>query len=301
MSAFLTLLKREWLEAKAPFLWLPLATLAAIVGLGLLALLVSGTGELHITIRSNGDLPNWLFMNQWSDPEWAVRMEDFRNLVTAPFYVIYVIAALFVLLGSLYDERRDRSILFWKSLPVSDLATVGSKLTLAVWIAPLIFTVCAVAAQLLLLGVFSIYLAGSDLGSIRDLWSHAGLLRGASLLIIGFLIQGLWVLPIAGYLLLVSVSVSRLALLWAVAIPILPAIIESLVFRTRILATGIAKHTEPAALPNFTGDNERIMPDVHGIGDQLALLVNVDLWIGVLIGAALVYAAARLRGLKNEL
>ena len=77
--------------------------------------------------------------------------------------------------------------------------------------------------------------------------------------------------------------------------------LEGAIFQTRVIATGIAKHIEPAALPNFLGSDDRIMPVVSTVGDQLALLLNLDLWIGVIIGAAFLYAAARVRGISNEL
>jgi ABC-2 type transport system permease protein len=302
MNAFLTLLKREWLEAKTPFLWFPVAALAVLVSVSLLALLIWGFGEVNVYIQSEGDASSsFLFINQWSEQDWLLRMTSFRSMVAAPFYLIYLAAAVFMLLGALYDERRDHSVLFWKSLPVSDLTTVLSKLVIAAWIAPAVMIVCVVTAQVFLLGLFSLDLSGSELGDPGLLWQHAGLIGGAVQLVLGFLIQGLWVLPIAGYLLLVSVAVPRQPLLWALVIPIPIAIVEYVVLRTRMLADFIARHAEPAALPNFTGDDDRIMPVVHTAGDQLALLLDPDLWLGLLIGAVLLYAAARLRAFKNEL
>ncbi|MGE0621139.1 MAG: hypothetical protein AB7I04_20305 [Pseudomonadales bacterium] len=301
MTAFLTLLKREWLEARTPFLWFPLGTLAVLVGVSLLAVLFWGFGEVNVYIQSEGNAPNYFFINQWSERDWLLRMRSFRSLVAAPFYVVYLAAAAFMLLGALYDERRDRAVLFWKSLPVTDLVTVLSKLVLAAWIAPAVVIVCVVAAQVFLLAVFSVYLASSELGDPWLLWQHAGLMGGAAHLVLGFLIQGLWVLPIAGYLLLVSVAAGRQPLLWALLLPIPVAIVEYVIFRTRLLADFIARHTEPAALPNFTADDERIMPVPYTAADQLTLLLDPDLWLGVLIGAALLYAAARLRAYRNEL
>jgi hypothetical protein len=124
---------------------------------------------------------------------------------------------------------------------------------------------------------------------------------GAFQLLLGYLIQGLWTLPILAYLLLVSVCVPRMALLWAVALPIIPILLEATLFQTRLISTSIARHIEPAALPTALGQEDRIMPMVTTVGDQLALLVNPDLWIGVIIGAVFLYAAARVRGLNNEL
>jgi ABC-2 type transport system permease protein len=302
VNTFITLLKREWLEAKTPFFWFQLGALALFALFGLLLLLIGGNADVEIHVQSEGvnPVPNF-FINEWSAQDWQERMLVFRNVATAPFYLIYLIAALFMLLGALYDERKDRSVLFWKSLPVTDLQTVLAKLVTAAWIAPVMVIICALAAQLLGLVGLSIFVWRSELGDTSLLWSHSGVLIGVFQLLLGFLIQGLWTLPILAYLLLISVCVPRMALLWAVALPIIPVMLEATLFQTRVLSNGIAKHIEPAALPNFLGADDQIMPVVRTVGDQLALLINPDLWIGVIIGAAFVYAAARVRGINNEL
>ncbi len=298
---FLTLLKREWLEARLTFLYFPLGALVSLIGLVLLALLVSGFGDLHMVIESEGAGPNLILPGQWTEEDWSQRMQFFRSVSTAPFYLIYLVGALFVLLGSLYDERKDRSVLFWKSLPVTDLETVLSKLVIATVAAPIVMIACVLVAQLFLLTVGSVFLSTHELGGVGALWRHAGLVGGTFQSLLGFLIQALWVLPISGYMLVVSVAAPRMTLLWAVAAPIVPVMIEYVLFRTNYLSTGIAKHMEPAALPNFLGDDERIMPVTTTVGEQLSLLVSLDLWLGVVIGAAFVYGAAQLRGMKNEL
>ena len=301
MNAFLTLLKREWLEARLAFLWFPLAALAAFIFMGLMMLAISGVGEVEVIIRSEGDAPNFFFPNQWSDQDWQARMAVFRNVFNRPFHLLYMIGALFVLLGSLYDERKDRSVLFWKSLPVTDLSTVLSKLVVPLWIAPLVVIACTLTAQIFALMVLSAHLSSTGLGDPWLLWQHAGLATEAFRLLLGFLIQGLWVLPVAGYLLLVSASVPGLTLLWALAVPVLAASLEYALFGTRLLGTGFARHLEPAALADFTGNRDRIMPAPHTVSDQLGLLLDPDLWLGVIIGAGLVYAAAWVRGRSNEL
>ena len=201
MNAFMTLLKREWLEARAPFFWFQIGALVLFALVGLLALMIGGFAEFEVHMQSDGVSPiTHLFINEWSAQDWQERMLVFRNLATAPFYLIYVIAALFMLLGALYDERKDRSVLFWKSLPVTDLQTVLAKLVTAAWIAPMVLIVCAVLAQILGLIGLSLFVWRGELGDVSLLWWNSGVLMGAFQLALGFLIQGLWVLPILGYL-----------------------------------------------------------------------------------------------------
>ena len=301
MNTFTTLLKREWLEAKVPFFWLPIGTLAFLVIVSLLGLVVSGFSEIHISMESNSDESAFFFIDDWSEREVGERMAGFRNLVTAPFYIIYLIAALFVLLGTLYDDRKDRSVLFWKSMPVDDYQTVASKLVLAVLIAPLIMLACALVAQLFLLIVGTIFISTNDLGTTSRLWAQSGLISGTLKSVLGFLIQAFWSLPVTSFLLLISASVPRLTLLWALVVPVSVGIAEFVIFRTKFISDGLSRHMEPAALPNFIGDDERIMPVVATVGDQLALLVTADMWIGVAIGLAFLYGAVRMRGIKNEI
>ena len=302
MSTFLTLMKREWLEARLAFFWFQAATLAALALISVLALVMTGFADIEIHFESDGVQPaNYFFINQWTEQDWLERMGLFRTAFSAPFYLVYLASALFMLLGSLYDERKDRSVLFWKSLPVTDLETVLSKLALALWAAPLVMIACVVLAQIFGLTVLSILVWSRDLGDAWQLWWHSGLLASTVQMLLGFFIQSFWVLPVAAYLLLVSVSVPKMTLLWALLLPVVPGILEYVLFRTRVLSTGITKHLEGAALPDFLGDEERIMPVATTIGDQLALLIHPDLWTGVVVGSLLIYAAARVRGINNEL
>ena len=301
MNTFATLLRREWLEARLPFLWLPVGALGFLIVTGLMGILISGTADVHFSMTSSGDEATFFLIDTWSDRDVTERMAAFRTLVTAPFLIIYLLAALFVLLGSLYDDRRDRSVLFWKSMPVNDYLTVASKFTLAIVIAPLVMLACALVAQLFLLIVGTLFISSMELGDTGRLWASAGLIGGSAQMLLGCMIQVLWTLPITGYLMLISATVNRLTLLWALLIPVALGIAEFLLFRTRFLATGIDKHLEPAALPNIIGDDERIMPVVRTVGEQLSLLVNPDLWFGVVLGLAFLYGAVRMRGLRNEI
>lgn len=301
MNRFAVLLKREWLEWKLPFFWLPVGTLGFIVLASLAALVIWGTAEVEIYLSSDRGDANLFFIDQWSEAELAVRLLAFRSMVAAPFYLVYLVSALFMLLASLYDDRKDRSVLFWKSLPVTDYETVASKLVLALLIAPLVMVLAIVAAQIYLLAVGSLYLWSQDLGSPGRLWWHSGIPTGAFRLALGIFIQALWSLPVAGYLLLISATVSRLTLLWAVLVPVAVGILETIVLRTRVTSQFVSRHLEPAALPNLNGGDDRIMPVAHTVGDQLSLLASVDLWVGVLLGLGFLYAAARMREVKNEI
>ena len=124
-----------------------------------------------------------------------------------------LVVGVFYCLDALYGERRDRSILFWKSLPVSDLTTVLSKAITPVVILPLVTFAITVVVQWIMLLVSSAVLLGSGL-SVATLWTHAALFQTWLMLLYHLLtVHGLWYAPIYGWLLLVSAWARRAPIL----------------------------------------------------------------------------------------
>src|SRR3979411_658745 len=120
-----------------------------------------------------------------------------------------LIVGVFYSLDALYGERRDRSILFWKSLPVSDLTTVLSKLTIPIVILPLLSFAITVATQFIMLLLSSVVLMGSGL-SVGTLLAQSSFFHvSLGLLSHLLIIHGLWYAPLYGWLLLVSAGAPR--------------------------------------------------------------------------------------------
>ncbi|HZZ89297.1 MAG TPA: hypothetical protein VFE13_13290, partial [Caulobacteraceae bacterium] len=145
-----------------------------------------------------------------------------------------VVVAVAYCLGSLQNERRDRSILFWKSLPVSDLTTVLAKATVPLVLLPVITLVVVVVAEVLVLAVSSLVVAASG-GDVQTLWDHTpfGFVMGS-------LLEGLpgitvWYAPLFGWLMLVSAWAKRVAYIWAFATPLLLGLVEQLAFGTSVI------------------------------------------------------------------
>src|SRR5690606_7712994 len=89
-------------------------------------------------------------------------------LHTVLFFVLF-----FYLLGALYDDRRDRSVLFWKSLPISDTATVASKVITAMLVAPLLTFVGVIVLQLAVLVIVSVYVMAYGINPLTVIWGPA--------------------------------------------------------------------------------------------------------------------------------
>jgi ABC-2 type transport system permease protein len=203
------------------------------------------------------------------------------------------IVALFFALDALHGERRDRSILFWKSMPVPDTTAVVAKLVVALFVAPLIAWGIAVAAQLAMAVAGSVRLASAGLDAAWP-WTLPPWLPTTLTMIYGVVAHSLWFAPIAGYLLLVSAWARRTPFLWAV-LPILAALaVERIAFGTTHVAA-LVKHRLVGGLAAFRPDAlKEPITDLAQL-DPLRFLALPGLWLGLAFAAASVVAAIRLR------
>jgi ABC-2 type transport system permease protein len=215
----------------------------------------------------------------------------------------------------LYAERRDRSILFWKSMPVSDGQTVLSKALVALVVVPIgVYLVTAVTTVL----YSAIWSAWRWSGYPAPfLWDTGTWLQLEAVSFVGLVIAMLWYAPITAYLMFLSALVRRNVQLWVFLPPILGIILERLLFGTHYLLTvilyrlrggwqsGIVEYVQGL----FTGQGGR--PDAASLSPSTApnplilihpaqAFANVDLWIGLAVAFALFFAAARLRRYRDE-
>jgi ABC-2 type transport system permease protein len=240
-----------------------------------------------------------------SAPPDAIRqlvVSGMMSMLTMVQLITLGIVVFFYLLESLLTERRDRSILFWKSLPVSDGEVVASKALTALVVAPLF--VLVVSAVMVLLCSAVITLRMSDLPF--NAWSLPAWLDVQAVLF-GFVpMVVLWYLPIAGYLMVISAWVRKNAFLWAVLPPVGLLIIEKLVMHSEMVGKFLANRfggfmgvVDPEDLRRM----DEFTPD-HVVRDSYRLIGQVfaswEIWVGALAGLALIYAAARIRRLRDD-
>jgi len=143
-----------------------------------------------------------------------------------------IIVGLFYCLDSLHSERRDRSILFWKSLPVSDLTTVLTKASIPLAILPVLVFTITVVTQLIMLIVSSVAVAASG-GGVAELWQELAFPRMSLLLFYHLLtVHTLWAAPAYGWLIMVSAWARRAPFIWAFVPPVALSYLEKIVFGT---------------------------------------------------------------------
>ncbi len=230
-----------------------------------------------------------------------------HKAIAAPYFVAAGVMMLttlavgiFYCLDALYGERRDRSILFWKSLPVSDLETVLSKVITPVVILPLVTFGMAVVTQWIMLLVSSAILLGTGL-SVATLWRHAALLQTWPTLLYHLVtVHGLWYAPIYGWLLLVSAWARRTPVLWAALPPLAVAGVEKIAFNTSHFgALLLHRMIGGPADDTFMASSFSMDPLMHFSPGQF--FISPGLWIGLVVAAAFLAAAAQLRRYQGSI
>ncbi len=229
-------------------------------------------------------------------------MHSLGRLLEAPFdfasdalMLAYVVIAVIYCLAALHAERGDRSILFWKSLPVSDLTTVLAKASIPIVLLPLIIFAITVVTHVLMLLAGTAVLAARGV-AVAVLWAQIPVLSmWAAVLYHLVTVHALYWAPFYGWLLLASAWARRAAFLWA-AVPIAAVlIIEKLVFDTtafgRLLLSQLAGGTAAIPFPPPQG----MTMQAPTLADLGAFLASPGLWIGLALCALLLVAAVRLR------
>jgi ABC-2 type transport system permease protein len=205
-----------------------------------------------------------------------------------------IIVSVFYCLDALHSERRDRSILFWKSLPVSDLTTVLAKVSIPLVVLPLLTFAIIVAMQGIMLLLSSLLLLGNG-QSVAALWTKLSFFRMSLLTLYHILTaHALWPLPIYCWLLLVSGWARRATFLWA-ALPLV-AIggVELIVFRTGHFAALVGSRLIGAA-PAFDSPDNMFPSGPMAHMAAGTFVSSPGLWIGLVVSAAFLAAAVRLR------
>jgi len=219
--------------------------------------------------------------------------------------LIGVLVAVFYSLDALHGERRDRSILFWKSLPVSDLTTVLAKASIPLVVLPLIVFAVTVALQIVM-RLASLAMAPMTGSDVAEMWSGLPLFQMQLVLLYGLAVTTLWFAPIYCWMLLVSGWARRATFLWAVLPPLALAAGERIALRTSYFGLLLQDRLFGFAAGAFDLTDKNGVPvDPHFIPlAQLApgrFLSSAGLWLGLLVAAGLLATAVRLRRYREPI
>ena len=320
------LLRREFWEHKGGFLWAPLAAGGIFV---LLSLMGFGVGEIAARratgnfdvdgrqVQINGIDLDAIVSKMEPDQMHQLGQGVDLSLLMASAWPLIALAfvVFFYCLGALYSDREDRSVLFWKSLPLSDTQTVLSKAASALLVAPVIATLAALATMLAFLLVASVMVLVHGGNPVELLWGP-----GSPMLLIGEVlacipVYALWALPTVGWLLLCSAWARSKPFLWAIMLPVFAGVLvtwfdlmQAFDLRAGWFWSNVVRRVLLGTVPGSWMVDSHIPRghDLHGITQALApantyaVLATPAMWIGVAAGAAMIYGAIRMRRWRDE-
>src|SRR5262249_13250399 len=206
------------------------------------------------------------------------------NMAAIMLILTAFVVGVFYCLDALYGERRDRSILFWKSLPVSDRTTLLSKATIPLVVLPLVTVAVVVVTQVVMMLWTTVLLIGHGM-SPASTWAYVPLFRNSLILLYGLAAIALWHAPIYGWALLISGWARRATFLWAVLPFLAVAFFERITFGTSHFGSMVKDRLMGFAPKAFafrmhSVDSPELTPGAY--------LSSPGLWLGLLIAALFV-------------
>jgi ABC-2 type transport system permease protein len=303
MNNVLMLIRREVWEHRT--LWIaPLALAGVILVVALFGGVHIGKGDDFWFGYHDGalsDAQRQEMVRAMSPPEDVRKgiIAGVMSMLTVVQLLVLGVAVFFYLLDTLLAERRDRSILFWKSLPISDGEVVVSKALTALVAAPLFVLVVSAAVQVLFACIAAVRLG--DLPFVP--WDTLTWLK-VQVIFLGFVpMVVLWYLPLAGYLMLVSVWARKNAFLWAVLPWVAILIIEGMITQSAHFAMFLGDRFGGfAQVMAFKGPDDIDPGNMVGGAYQYIgrVFADYEIWVGAVIGVLLIVAATRIRRYRDD-
>lgn len=284
--AFYWSVRRELWEHRS--IWMaPLA----VAAFALLAFVIALFG--HFSARSIG-----VFSSMPIDKQREIVAMPFGLAASMVGLTAWVVA-VFYCLDALHGERKDRSILFWKSMPVSDLATVLAKAAIPIVVVPCVALAIALATQALLLPIAAVGMSrsGADMAFILERLPIAAM---AIAFAYGLMVHALWYAPLFALLLLVSGAVRR-PFLWIVVPVVVVQVLEKIAFGTNYSGEFLKYRLLGGMAEAFTPGAMRAPVTQLSQLDPVRFFTSPGLWLGLLAAAAFVYIAVRVRRSKEAL
>ena len=301
----IALIRRELWEHRAIYV-MPLV-------IALLVCLMSITGQVAVSAFDHAVDIGIIGASSLGENERSAAITVLMISLSSTFVFAMWILTVFYALDALYAERKDRSILFWRSIPLTDSETVLSKLLTALVVIPLITFVVIAATHLIVLLITSMWLGARGANTWHLIWTAAPFFNNWTATLVFLLALSLWLSPFVGWFLFVSAFTKRSPLLTAsLPIAVLP-LLEKIIFKTSVFAE--AFFVRSVKMPLFSGlDNLELLfqegEDFRMAGDSsLNLLALLDLgrffssgglWLGLVVCGLFVTAAIYVRRYRDD-
>jgi ABC-2 type transport system permease protein len=255
----------------------------------------------------NGD---WDFSKDWefapkTGPELQVdiqeeldnRVENLNpvlNMVNNFFLLVLFMVSISYLLATLYNDRKDQSILFWRSMPVSEWEEVLSKFAIAMIVAPAIFIAISLLIQVAYILIAMLWVWRADMDPFGLVLGNIEFLPLLLNQIGGWLLTALWLAPIYAWLLLASAAAKRSPVFFAVAPVIALVLVEKIFVGTRFVSTAIGNH-----MPHFNDADDSL--GFYTYGPEWATINYLEMSMGLIFTAVVLTAAVYLRRYRFEI
>ena len=283
-----SLIRREFQEHRV--LWIAPLVVAAL----LLLSAVIGQVSLAVALGPSAEQRQALFgLALW--------------LSALPEFITLGIITWLYTADCLYSERRDRSILFWKSMPVSDAQTVLSKLLVGAVIVPLGVWALNLITSLVICGIYELRsLVGQVPGGAY--WDTVTWLRMQWLALSGLVVAQLWFMPVMAFLMLVSAWVRRHVQLWVLLPPLVAMVLERIVFSTHLLwdllwyrLGGVfVMRADSITVAASRDDAAPTLDRLFAGIDPTPVFGNIDLWLGLVVAAVFIVVTIRIRQYRDD-
>lgn len=301
MKTFVTLIRREFWEHRG--LWM-----APLIAAGFLILGVAISGWSNGGFKVSIDNQEMALAQNITDEKKAKLFGVGIAALGLPILITMIVVVFFYLVDSLYSERKDRSILFWKSMPVSDAATVWSKVATALAVVPVYVWVVGMVTVTIgfLIGVARVN--GTPIEKFV-VWDTGIWLKVQGIALANMLVASLWYAPVAGYMMAISAWARRSVFMWIILPPALLSMLENIVFGTKYVASFVGYRL--GGFFSYLGREPNPAPtELHHIPDSLAqqldsisaleLLGKAELWLGVAVAVGLILIAVRMRRYRDD-
>ncbi|WND02813.1 hypothetical protein QGN29_00355 [Temperatibacter marinus] len=311
------LIKREFLDGKGGYLYTPLVIIAIIAGTSLISLIL-GNEPIRFDEFTMGEASEkWDNLGENGKEAIGYILSFMFLISSAALWIALPFVMFFSLLGTLYEDRRDKSILFWKSMPVSDATEVLVKFFTSTLMAMGIFFAAAIVLQLFTAIVLTIFF-GIQGAPISVFWPVGQIIESWFVVIPSLLLVFLWTAPIFGWLIFVSSFSNRMPFMYAVVPIVVLAILEATMFEStqfieafaQHVAVGFAEGVEYTA-QIMHAENGSIHLDIDNEESAAAMLASIDsfkvsnmyayafsqvkFWVGLLISGGFIYGAIEFR------
>jgi ABC-2 type transport system permease protein len=209
------------------------------------------------------------------------------------------LVAVFFCLDALYGERRDRSILFWKSLPVSDFVAVFAKAAVPLVVIPVIAFAVILSTQFLVLLLSTVTLWANSQG-VSAIWTEIPWAQKIAVLLYAIAVLSIWFAPLYGWLLFASGWAPRAPFLWAVLPPLALAVAEKIAFGTSYFGEMLRYFFSACFHQAFSLEHGGHIDQLSEL-DPAKFFFTPSVWIGLLVAAIFLVAASLLRRYRGPI